>query len=258
MAAMHYNAYINEARRAFMKNSGMTGSFSDYYDNQTTTLKNAIDAYCLTYADLRSSFDVFGDRMRYQLAPDSNLYNWSAARDMFYGRYGDSGTLANFAEPGFQNDLFSQFFNKDNAQLTPKEPGTTIFDLSGQVILSPNQKSKLIAGLQWSLQGALNNMSDTIKLAEKTLAPVDPLIIDLDGDGIETTGLQNGIMMDHQSDGFAELSSWVDTDDGIIVHDKNNNGIIDNGNEILDDYLKYLPIKDALNLSSLLKFKYFC
>lgn len=101
-------------------------------------------------------------------------------------------------------------------------------------------------------------MSNTIKLAEKTLAPVDPLIIDLDGDGIETTGLQNGFMMDHQSDGFAELSSWVDTDDGIIVHNKNNNGIIDNGNEILDDYLKYLPIKDALNLSSLLKFKYFC
>ncbi len=255
MAAMHYNAYINEARRAFMKNSGMTGSFSDYYDNQTTTLKNAIDAYCLTYADLRSSFDVFGDRMRYQLAPDSNLYNWSAARDMFYGRYGDSGTLANFAEPGFQNDLFSQFFNKDNAQLTPKEPGTTIFDLSGQVILSPNQKSKLIAGLQWSLQGALNNMSDTIKLAEKTLAPVDPLIIDLDGDGIETTGLQNGIMMDHQSDGFAELSSWVDTDDGIIVHDKNNNGIIDNGNEIFgDNYIKENGTKASSGFDALSDF----
>lgn len=101
-------------------------------------------------------------------------------------------------------------------------------------------------------------MSNTIKLAEKTLAPVDPLIIDLDGDGIETVSLDEGVFFDQSSDGFAELSSWVDTDDGIIVHDKNNNGIIDNGNEILDDYLKYLPIKDALNLSSLLKFKYFC
>ena len=107
-------------------------------------------------------------------------------------------------------------------------------------------------------QNKAEAISNSFGLAASTLAPVDPLIIDLDGDGIETTGLQNGIMMDHQSDGFAELSSWVDTDDGIIVHDKNNNGIIDNGNEIFGDYLKYLPIKDALNLSSLLKFKYFC
>lgn len=100
-------------------------------------------------------------------------------------------------------------------------------------------------------------MSNTIKLAEKTLTS-NSLIIDLDGDGIETVSLDEGVFFDQSSDGFAELSSWVDTDDGIIVHDKNNNGIIDNGNEILDDYLKYLPIKDALNLSSLLKFKYFC
>ena len=81
------------------------------------------------------------------------------------------------------------------------------------------------------------------------------MILDLDGDGIETTGLQNGFMMDHQSDGFAELSSWVDTDDGIIVHDKNNNGIIDNGNEIFgDNYIKENGTKASSGFDALSDF----
>ena len=69
--------------------------------------------------------------------------------------------------------------------------------------------------------------------------PVDPILIDLDGDGIETTTVANGIFFDHDNDGFSESSAWVGSDDGILAYDKNNNGIIDNGNEIFgDNYIK--------------------
>ncbi len=37
-----------------------------------------------------------------------------------------------------------------------------------------------------------------------------PLLIDLDGDGIETTTIKNGVYFDHENDGFAESSSWVE------------------------------------------------
>ncbi len=33
----------------------------------------------------------------------------------------------------------------------------------------------------------------------------DPLILDLDGDGIETTGLSSGTYFDHNNDGFARV-----------------------------------------------------
>ncbi len=74
-------------------------------------------------------------------------------------------------------------------------------------------------------------------LQAKNTAPkrVDPLLVDLDGDGIETTSLQNGVFFDHENDGFAENSCWVGADDGILVLDKNNNGIIDNGSELFGD-----------------------
>ncbi|WP_236341795.1 calcium-binding protein [Paenibacillus plantiphilus] len=59
-----------------------------------------------------------------------------------------------------------------------------------------------------------------------------PLILDLDGDGVETTLLKDGINFDHDNNGFAEKSAWVGKDDGLLIRDVNGNGIIDNGNEL--------------------------
>ncbi len=68
----------------------------------------------------------------------------------------------------------------------------------------------------------------------------DPILVDLDGDGkIGTTSIKNGVYFDHQGDGFAENSAWVDKNDGILVIDKNENGVIDNGSEVFgDNYVK--------------------
>jgi hypothetical protein len=59
-----------------------------------------------------------------------------------------------------------------------------------------------------------------------------PLVLDLDGDGIETTAVNTGTTFDHNSDGFAEDTGWVKGDDGLLVFDRNNNGVIDNGTEL--------------------------
>jgi hypothetical protein len=59
-----------------------------------------------------------------------------------------------------------------------------------------------------------------------------PLIIDLDGDGVETISLANGTHFDHDVNGFAEQTGWVGQDDGLLVRDINGNGFIDNGSEL--------------------------
>ena len=59
-----------------------------------------------------------------------------------------------------------------------------------------------------------------------------PLILDLDGDGVETTSLALGTHFDHDANGFAEATGWVGTDDGLLVLDRNANGVIDNGHEL--------------------------
>ena len=65
---------------------------------------------------------------------------------------------------------------------------------------------------------------------------VDPLIFDLDGDGIKTTGLdQSRTYFDLDSNGFAERTAWVDASDGLLVLDRNNDGQIASGQELFGD-----------------------
>ena len=59
-----------------------------------------------------------------------------------------------------------------------------------------------------------------------------PLVLDLDGDGVETTSVENGTHFDHDGNDFAEKSGWVGSDDGLLVRDINGNGVIDDGTEL--------------------------
>jgi hypothetical protein len=63
-----------------------------------------------------------------------------------------------------------------------------------------------------------------------------PLVIDLDGDGVETTAIDAGIYFDYNSDGFFTQTAWAGGDDGLLVRDINGNGQIDNGTELFGEH----------------------
>ena len=67
--------------------------------------------------------------------------------------------------------------------------------------------------------------------------PRDPLVLDLDGDGIETVGItgSNPILFDHDADGTRTGTGWIKPDDGFVVLDLNGNGRIDSGREMFGD-----------------------
>jgi len=64
------------------------------------------------------------------------------------------------------------------------------------------------------------------------LPRLDPLVIDLDSDGIETMNLHAGAAFDYNGDGFAELTGWIASHDGLLVMDRNCDGIINDGREL--------------------------
>ncbi|MBV1790597.1 hypothetical protein KQ940_21255, partial [Marinobacterium sp. D7] len=63
----------------------------------------------------------------------------------------------------------------------------------------------------------------------------DPIALDLDGDGIETTEANASILFDHNGDGMQQATGWVAPDDGLLVMDRNGNGTIDDGSELFGD-----------------------
>ncbi|QND63166.1 hypothetical protein HB777_04005 [Mesorhizobium loti] len=104
----------------------------------------------------------------------------------------------------------------------------------------------------WAVAGVVDAISNGAQLLEKILLdlgvldepilpgwyaalnalfnppPRDPLVIDLDGDGIELTSLgASAAYFDLDGDGFAERTGWVGSDDGLLVLDENGNGRID-------------------------------
>jgi hypothetical protein len=66
----------------------------------------------------------------------------------------------------------------------------------------------------------------------EALRASSPIILDLDGDGVETISLSEGVYFDHDGNAFAEKSGWVGKDDGLLVLDINQDGQIDSGREL--------------------------
>ncbi|MDX8503314.1 calcium-binding protein [Mesorhizobium sp. VK4C] len=61
----------------------------------------------------------------------------------------------------------------------------------------------------------------------------DPLVLDLDGDGIELqTRTGTSPRFDVDFDLYSERTAWAGRDDGMLARDINGNGVIDDGNEL--------------------------
>lgn len=74
-----------------------------------------------------------------------------------------------------------------------------------------------------------------------------PIALDLDGNGVDTVGVRNGAYFDHVGDGFAELTGWIGGRDGLLVHDLNGNGRVDNGAELFGNETRLSSGSKAAN-----------
>ena len=60
----------------------------------------------------------------------------------------------------------------------------------------------------------------------------DPLVVDLDGDGIELRPIHRGVNFDIYGAGTKQATAWVSSDDALLVMDRNNDGAITTGHEL--------------------------
>ena len=75
-----------------------------------------------------------------------------------------------------------------------------------------------------------------------------PIIIDLDGNGVQTHALESQIVrFDLDNNGFAERVGWTDGTDGFLVRDIDGNGRIGNGGELFGNHTKLRNGQKAAN-----------
>jgi hypothetical protein len=88
------------------------------------------------------------------------------------------------------------------------------------------------------IKGNINTEANSLwDSAQNWIQRGDPIVLDLDGDGLETTSVNGStsIQFDHNADGVKTATGWVAPDDGLLVMDRNGNGVIDNGRELFGD-----------------------
>ncbi|MFN6131951.1 MAG: hypothetical protein ACK46L_03400, partial [Synechococcaceae cyanobacterium] len=89
------------------------------------------------------------------------------------------------------------------------------------------------SGVAW-IDQAGNSFADALRDQLRRL--IDPLVLDLDGNGIELTPrTTSNVYFDMDGDGIKELTGWVKPTDGLLAIDSNTNGQIDNINELIGD-----------------------
>jgi len=91
------------------------------------------------------------------------------------------------------------------------------------------------AGSDWRTPGVLSNDVNIVSKGwsvENRNPAQTPLILDLDGDGVEIIDISKGVRFDLDADGKLDTTTWVNPDDGLLVRDINKDGLINDAKEI--------------------------
>ena len=72
--------------------------------------------------------------------------------------------------------------------------------------------------------------------ASTTPACGDPLVLDLAGTGFTLSDLDNGAYFDFDGDGFAHRTNWIKDMSAFLALDKDEDGLIENGNELFGNH----------------------
>ncbi|MBN8843528.1 MAG: VCBS domain-containing protein [Sphingomonadales bacterium] len=187
----------------------------DFQDLVATLLSVIVPSAVAGDLDANDAFGADGGRLL-SITIGSTTYTWDGASSIAVST---GGTIAGSAL---------------NAVTTPMGGTLTLDFATGQYNYQPPSPITVTATEVFSYvvtdrdgDTATANLSVTIT----ALAP--PIAMDLDGDGVEFLPGAAGVRFDYDGDGKPESTAWVAADDGLLAIDKNGDGKINDGSELV-------------------------
>ncbi len=123
--------------------------------------------------------------------------------------------------PAEKEDTDTIILSAEALELYNREYGRTVFENNGERLEIEFERIEYLR----------------VEQSEVRVQEAEPLVLDLNGNGIELTDIRKGegVSFDITGDGVQEQVSWVSPGDGMLVYDRNGNSIIDNGRELFGD-----------------------
>lgn len=117
------------------------------------------------------------------------------------------------------DDLFAEFFGAQGAPQLPADGAPT---------------GGVASFAQLEFEFSFSATSITVS-TEEEVKQGDPLVLDLDGDGVELTSYRDGARFDLLGEGRAVNTAFVTGGDAFLALDRNGNGRIDDGTELFGE-----------------------
>ena len=171
----------------------------------------------------------------------------AAAQDVtFFAKTADNAKATNAAKAG------QDYVALSNTEFTIKAGDTSAFvdvDVMGDALKENNEVFDLVLSTPVGAgfaKGATLTAVGTIVDDEKTIY-VTPLVLDLNGDGITTQSISAGTEFDLLAGGRKIHTGWVSGGDGLLVLDRNHDGVINDGSELFGEATRLSSGETAAN-----------
>ncbi|MBF0273341.1 MAG: hypothetical protein HQL98_14930, partial [Magnetococcales bacterium] len=130
---------------------------------------------------------------------------------------------------GTISDSYFYFYNSSGGQLG-------FDDDSGDGLNSRLSYTASYTGNYYASAAGYGSSSGTYTLTV-TCVSGDPLVLDLDHNGVQLTSREQGVAFDMNADGLSDQTGWIAPGDGLLVMDVNGDGRIDGIGELVSEYL---------------------
>ncbi|KTE14959.1 DUF5801 repeats-in-toxin domain-containing protein [Sphingopyxis sp. H115] len=187
----------------------------DFEDLVSTLLSVIVPSAVSGDLDANDFFGADGGRLL-SITIGSTTYSWDGASSIAISSGGSiAGTTLNAITTPMGGTLTLNFATGQYSYQPPSPITVTATEIFNYVVTDRDGDT------------ATANLSVTIT----ALAP--PIAVDLDGDGVEFVSNAAGASFDYDGDGIAESTAWVGAHDGLLAIDKNGDGKVNNGSELV-------------------------
>jgi hypothetical protein len=227
------------------RNSSLDGPAMDEFEKNVNDLASADPKAAAGLMALLQMIEHFNPELAgkfisgmnriFKIMQQGQAQSGAAAQSIQNAVSGASGAPAASNSGGASNGSYSMTIDSVRIEMSVENFQSTSSGPNGQIDVQGQRVSISIQSMHVEFQSGGAQQGGQ----QGGQQSVDPLVLDIQGNGIDLTGAANGAYWDLTGSGKPVQAATVRGDDGLLFIDKNRDGRLTNGKELFGDQTGY-------------------